>query len=127
MCYNIFIKFKEETNMTKKEFDNMSFDEVFEWANENINDLTTEDTLIDFAKTKIDDDNLMMALHVLEAVHNNPYDTEIYLYDYSMGTLETPTPVTCKEDLEDYIDFDDEEDPYDHDDEVNYESRLRCR
>jgi hypothetical protein len=26
-----------------------------------------------------------------------------------MGTLETPTPVTCKEDLEDYIDFEDED------------------
>lgn len=113
--------------MTKKEFDNMSFDEVFEWANENINDLTTEDILIDFAKTKIDDENIGMALHVLNAVHNNCHDTEYYLYDYSMGTLESPTPVTCKEDLEDYIDFDDEEDPYDHDDEVNYESRLRCR
>jgi hypothetical protein len=26
-----------------------------------------------------------------------------------MGTLVTPTPVTCKEDLEDYIDFEDED------------------
>ena len=44
-----------------------------------------------------------------------------------MGTLETPTAITCKEDLEDFIDFDDDEDPWEHDDEVNYESRLRCR
>jgi hypothetical protein len=26
-----------------------------------------------------------------------------------MGTLETPTPITCKEDLEEYIDFGDED------------------
>jgi hypothetical protein len=96
--------------MTRAEFDSMTFEEVLEWANENVNDLTTEDILIDFAKTKIDDDNIFMAIHILGAIHNNPYDTEHYLYDYCMGTLETPTPVTCKEDFEDYIDFDDEED-----------------
>ena len=30
------------------------------------------------------------------------------LYDYNMGTLETPTPITEKEDLEHLIYFDDE-------------------
>ena len=96
--------------MTKQQFDSMTFDEVFEWANENIDDLTTEDVLIDFVKTKIDDDNIYMAIHILEAIHNNPYDTEYYLYDYCMGTLQTPTPVTCKEDFEHLIDFDEEDD-----------------
>lgn len=95
--------------MTKAEFENMTLDEVIEYANENINDLTTEDVLIEFAKTKIDDDNIYMAIHVLGAIYNNHYDTEYYLYDYSMGTCETPTPVTCKEDFENYIDFDDED------------------
>jgi hypothetical protein len=47
-----------------------------------------------------------MALHILNAVYNNKYDTEVYMYDYSMGTLETPTPIVDKEDLEPYIDFD---------------------
>lgn len=96
--------------MTEAEFKEMSFEELLDWANENINDLTTEDILIDFAKSKIDDDNIGVAIHILGAIHNNPYDTEYYLYDYCMGTLETPTPVTEKEDLKDYIDFDDEED-----------------
>lgn len=96
--------------MTREQFDNMSFDELFDLASEEIDDLTTEDVLIDFAKTKLDDNNIMMALHVLNAIYDNPYDTEYYLYDYSMGVLETPTPVTCKEDFEDYIDFEDEED-----------------
>lgn len=95
--------------MTRECFDSMTFEEVIEWANENLTDLTTEDILIDFAKTKIDDDNIYMAIHILGAIHNNPYDTEYYLYDYCMGTLDTPTPVTCKEDFEPLIDFDDEE------------------
>ena len=96
--------------MTREQFDEMSFDELFDLANEEINDLTSEDILIDFAKMKIDDDNIGMALHILNAIYDNPYDTEYYLYDYDMGMLETPKPVTCKEDFEDYIDFEDEED-----------------
>lgn len=94
--------------MTKAEFDEMSFEELIDWANENINYLTTEDILIEFAKAKIDDDAIYMAIHILGAIYNNPYDTEYYLYDYCMGTLDTPTPVTEKEDFEHLIDFDDE-------------------
>jgi hypothetical protein len=96
--------------MTREYFDSMTFEELIEWANENLNDLTTEDVLIEFAKSKIDDDNIYMAIHILGAIHNNPYDTEYYLYDYCMGTLDTPTPVTCKEDFEPLIDFDEEDD-----------------
>lgn len=98
--------------MTREQFENMSLEEAMEWVenNNNYSPITTEEILIDFAKSKIDDENIGMAIHVLGAIHNNPYDTEYYLYDYSMGMLETPTPITCKEDLEDYIDFDDEED-----------------
>jgi hypothetical protein len=97
--------------VTRKEFEEMSLEEVMDWVdnNNNYSPITHEEILIDFAKTKIDDDNIGMAIHVLGAIYNNPYDTEYYLYDYSMGMLETPTPITCKEDLEDYIDFDDEE------------------
>jgi len=96
--------------MTKAEFENMTLDEVLEYANENVNDLTTEDMLLEFAKTKIDDDNIYMSIHVLRAVwESGEAYNDYYLYDYSMGTCETPTPVTCKEDLEDYIDFEDED------------------
>ena len=97
--------------MTRAEYEEMSLKEVMEWIDNNVNysPITTEEILIDFAKSKIDDDNIYIAIHILGAIHNNPYDTEYYLYDYSMGTLETPTPITEKEDLEDYIDFDDEE------------------
>jgi hypothetical protein len=97
--------------MTKKEWEELTLDEAIDWADENINnDITYEDTLIEFAKQKIDDDNIYMAMHILSAIYNSPEAyNDLYLYDYSMGTLETPTPITCKEDLEPYIDFDDEE------------------
>lgn len=96
--------------MTKKQFEAMSLDELIEWAWENLNDITTEETLLEFVKTKITDGNNYMALHVLKAVYESEEAYEdYYLYDYSMGTLETPTPITCKEDLEHLIDFEDEE------------------
>ena len=97
--------------MTKKEFNEMRLEELIEWANENINDITTEDMLLEFAKRKIDDENIYLAIHVLRAVWESGESYNgYYLYDYSMGTLDTPTPVTCKEDFEHLIDFDDEED-----------------
>ena len=34
--------------------------------------------------------------------------TDDYIYDRSMWILETPTPINCEEDLEEYIDFDEE-------------------
>ena len=92
--------------MTRKQFDNMEFEELLEWAWENIDYTWPEESLIAMAKHEIDEDNLMMALHILNAVYESDCpDGSLYIYDRSMGTLETPTPITCKEDLEDYIDF----------------------
>lgn len=95
--------------MTRAEYEAMSLDELIDWACDNLDDVTTEDVLLEFAKAKIDDDNLFMAIHVLKAVYESEESYNgYYLYDYNMGTLETPTPITEKEDLEHLIDFDDE-------------------
>lgn len=101
--------------MTRREFEEMSLEELMDWVDDNVtySPITHEEILIDFAKTKIDDDDIGIAIHVLSAVYNNHYDTEYYLYEYDMGTLSTPTPITCKEDLEDYIDFDEEDEEND--------------
>lgn len=95
----------------RDQFDNMSFEELLEWAYENVDDVHTEDYLIERAKHEIDEENLQVAIHILNAIYNSDCpDYSYYLYDRCMGTLETPTPITCKEDLEDYIDFEEEED-----------------
>lgn len=96
--------------MTRTEYEEMTLDEVIDWAYENIYEITQEDTLIDFAKQKIDYNNIGLALHILGAIYNSEeaYNS-CYLYDYSLGTLSTPRPITCKEDLEDYIAFEEEE------------------
>ncbi len=97
--------------MTKQQFDKMTLDEAIDWAtDELLDDLTTEEWLLAFVKEKIDDDNLMMACHILNSIYNSAESYNgYYIYDYSMGTLQTPRPITCKEDLEDLIDFDDED------------------
>lgn len=95
--------------MTRKEFETMSFEDFIEWANENLDDVTDEEILKEFAINKLQNDDFNMALHIINAIYNNPYNTEYYRYDYCMGTLQTPTPITDKEDLEDLIFFDDEE------------------
>ena len=94
--------------MTREQFENMSFDELMEWANENLDDITHEEILKEFAMEKLQDDDFNMVLHIVNAIYDNSYDTEWYRYDYNMGTLETPTPITDKEDIEDLIDFENE-------------------
>ena len=95
--------------MTRTEFEEMTLDEVLEYGYDYIYELTTEDTLIDFAKQKIDDNNIGYALHILGSIYNSEEAYNgYYLYDFSAGTTATPTPITCKEDLEDYIAFEEE-------------------
>lgn len=108
--------------MTKKEWEELTLDEALDWAycDYGVYELITEDLLISFAKEKIDEDNIGLALHILGAIYNSEEAYNgYYLYDYSAGTLATPTPITCKEDLEVYISFEaDEEDkgksPFDY-------------
>lgn len=103
--------------MTREKFNSMTFDDLMEWADENLDDITDRETLLRFAEDSIGEDRLYLALHILHAVYeaetSNLYvydcDTEWYRYDYNMGTLQTPSPVTCKEDIEDMIDFEGED------------------
>ena len=98
--------------MTKKEWEELTLDEVIALADfeYGVSELTSENSLIRFAKEKIDEDNLFLAIHILEAIYNSEEAYNgYYLYDYSAGTTSTPTPITCKEDLESYISFAEDE------------------
>lgn len=97
--------------MKREQFEQMTFDELVEWAYENVDDVHTEGGLIGMAKHELNNENLRMAIHILTAIYESDCpDDSYYLYDRGMGTLETPTPITCKEDLEEYIDFETVED-----------------
>lgn len=89
--------------MIREEFTRKSLEEVVEWAYENLDYVTNEETLKRFAIEKLEEDNFSLALHIINAIYNNESDTEYYRYDYSMGTLETPKPIIEKADIEDLI------------------------
>lgn len=96
--------------MTREQFNQMSIEELAEWAFENIDYVHHEDALIDLAKREIDKENLNVAIHILTGIYESEEAVgDYYIYDRCMGTLEPVTPITCKEDLEDYIDFDEED------------------
>lgn len=86
--------------MRKRELKKLTFEEAIEKLQEENNCITTIDVLKEFAIDNINNDNLFLAIHILQALQEN--EAEYYSYDYSMGTLETPTPIENLEDLEDY-------------------------
>ena len=92
--------------MTKEELYDMGVEKAVEILHDEIGDITSYDALISYAKAKIDDDNIGLAIHILQAIYEDTSidDTYYYKYDYSMGTLETPTPITSVEDLEEFCD-----------------------
>ena len=96
---------KRRTKMKRADFEKMSFGEVMERLNEECNSVTTIDVLKEFIKEKIDNDDFCMACHLCNAIYNdpNPDDSDWYDYDYSMGTLDTPTCISTKDDVEHLI------------------------
>ena len=96
--------------MTREEFDKMSFEELVDGVCDNSDNVHSEETLIELIKDELDENNFKMALHILQAIYDSDApDGSYYIYDRSMGTLEAPMPITCKADLEDYIDFGEEQ------------------
>lgn len=87
--------------MTREEFNKKSFNEVMERLNEEWDDIHTYESMIDFAADLLYKDYLNPIIHMLEAMRDDPADW--YLYDFTMGTMETPKAITCKEDLENVI------------------------
>ena len=96
--------------MTREQFEAMDLEELVDWAYEHVDYVHHEEILIDMAKHEIDKENLNVAIHILTGIYESGEAINgCYIYDRCMGTLEDVVPITCKEDLEDYIDFDEDE------------------
>ena len=85
--------------MKVRELKKLTFEEAIEKLEEENNCITTYSILKEFAIDNINNDNLFIAIHILQAIQD---EAEYYNYDYNMGTLETPTPIKSLEDLEDF-------------------------
>lgn len=86
--------------MTVLELYKKGFYAAVEELMETHDNVTTYETLKEFIKTKIDDDNFLIAIHLLETL-NTGYAADYYEYDYNMGTFEFPRPLRDISDLED--------------------------
>lgn len=82
-----------------KKLEKMSYEELINYYFENVNYFTTYDDLKNYAMSQIEEENLTLAIHILESINENC--AEYYIYDYSMGTLETPNALN-DEDLYNY-------------------------
>lgn len=87
--------------MTKEEFNEKSFDEVMEQLDLEWCDIHPYKFMKYYAQELLNEDKLYLVIHILETMRNNP--AEWYLYDFTMGTLETPKAITCKDDLKDVV------------------------
>lgn len=87
--------------MTTKELYKMNFEQAIEILQID-NNIVSFELLKDFAIEQIKDDNFFVAIHILSAMNDN--ESNYYSYDFSMGTLETPTPLETLEDLEQFCD-----------------------
>ena len=87
--------------MTREEYNEKSFDELMDLLDGERDDIHTYEDMKDFAKYHIDEENLYLAIYVLEGIQKDP--AEWYLYDYTMGTMGVIRGITCKEDVEDLI------------------------
>lgn len=87
--------------MRREEFNNKSFEDVMEQLNDEWDDIHTYEAMINFAFYLLNENNLNLIIHILETMRDNP--AEWYLYDFTMGTMETPRAITCRGDLEEVI------------------------
>lgn len=89
--------------MTRQDYESKSFLDLMEQLYAESDDVTTREDLQEYAIQTIRNDRLYLAIHILEALREES-GAEWFLYDYCMGTLQTPSGVTCKEDVEHLID-----------------------
>lgn len=94
--------------MTKKRFETLVKKEGFENAMDYLkeNPLITDcASLKDYAIDCIKEDNIELAVHILQAINNSPTLSIWFYYDYIAGTRCTPQSLVCIDDVENYIGF----------------------
>lgn len=88
--------------ITRKEFEEMDLQEVMCIMKDH-DYITSLDALKGYASYLIEDNNFYLAIHILEALKE--CEADYYIYDYCMGTLDSPVAIEEKEDIEHLLDF----------------------
>lgn len=95
--------------MTKKYFlknlKKIGFDKIMSKLYEESQLITDYDSLKNYIIDCINNDNNMLALHLLTSVYNSKGNSIWYYYDYTAGTYCTPICLNSKEDVENVFNF----------------------
>lgn len=88
--------------MTREDFENMSFRELIDYAYDNDLDIYQEDTVIDMVRAALDDDNWILADHLLHFIVN--MSAEYIYWEPDMGTMQEPIEINDENDIIEIID-----------------------
>ena len=89
------------TKTLENRLNNLTIEELFIIAQKLDGSFWTYKDLKYFVIDLIENDNILVATHILNALNSDP--ANYYNYDDSMGTLEEVTPITTKEDFIDLL------------------------
>lgn len=89
--------------MTREYFENHSFNNVMRGLYEENTNVTTLDMLKNFINITVVKSQYYLSEHLIKSLCNGN-DEYYWLYDYTMGTLDTPVPVNSLDDVEYLID-----------------------
>ena len=89
--------------MTREYFENHHFEDVMKKLYEENSNVTTLDMLKDFINDTVIKGQYYLSEHLIKALRNGN-DEYYWLYDYNMGTLDTPVPIDSLEDVKHLID-----------------------
>ena len=96
------------TKTLEKQLNNLTLEELFIIAQELDNSFWAYEDLKNFVVDKIQDDNILLAAHILNALNDEL--ANYYNYDASMGILEEVAPITTKEEFINYLENYNDED-----------------
>lgn len=89
------------TKTLEKKLNNLTLEQLFDIAQNLDSSYWTYEDLKDFAVDKIQNDNILVATHILNAL--NDHNASYYNYDDCMGTLDAVAPITTKGEFINYL------------------------
>lgn len=88
--------------------EDMSFDQAIDFIIDNdigVDYLHSFDSMKELIKHEVDEENMFFVSHLANAIWNDPSEgDEWWVYDISMGTLETPYAIGNIKELLEYLD-----------------------
>ncbi len=89
------------TKTLEKTLNNLTLEQLFDVAQKLDSSFWTYEDLKEFVIDLIENDNILVATHILNALNSD--QENYYNYDPTMGTLEEVTPITTKEEFINYL------------------------